>query len=708
MIAAAQLAPGSGFASGAYTIVRPLDAGGMGAVYVALQKATGHERALKLMRAQLSSDPKMRKLFEQEARIGAQIESDHVVQVVDAGVDDATGSPWLAMELLKGQDLARRLRGNQTLNLTDFRVLFGQIGHALTAAHCKSIVHRDMKPENIFLAEPRQKGLPFFAKILDFGIAKISADNMTAETRGMGTPEWMAPEQCDGGNTITPAADVWALGLIAFRTLTGYHYHRAANQQPIPLMPVMREATVETLVAASVRAQEYGVADRLPLGFDSWFGRCVVREIRDRYPSAQEAIRALEALLDGHALPQPPQGGFSGNPGISGNCGGNYDLTNRAPDLMEQNPDRSMSRSNGTGGRGELARVVTNRAGGSQPLAPLLAAGAAVLLLVGAGTWTGGRLLDRHNHALCRDGGTASLGMAARRIAACQSSCEQGSMTSCLRRGELLLAHPAVRSNAGTEARAVFQYVCEHNNPDACGKLAHLLSSAEAGVERNERRAADLYGSLCSQHGRKEACVEQGRLLLSIDAPRGEKLLTQVCDSGDKSACELLMSHRKSLATGCSSKETCLAFGKEAEERKQDGIARVAFERGCDKQDAESCHLLSVALRQSNDPVQAKIRADTACKLGRTADCPTPTRVRCVGAACGHKTTSSSKVPIDAMLDLCDKGITASCRLAAAYFVTQHKCDQAKMYLNTACSHSDQEACTLRDKVDSGRLAACN
>ena len=106
---AASLEPGSLFAND-FEIVRPLSAGGMGSVHVALQKSTGKQRALKLMLAQLVANPDLRRRFHQEARIASMIESEHVVEVVGAGVDEASGAPWLAMELLEGMDVDNAVR----------------------------------------------------------------------------------------------------------------------------------------------------------------------------------------------------------------------------------------------------------------------------------------------------------------------------------------------------------------------------------------------------------------------------------------------------------------------------------------------------------------------------------------------------------------------------------------------------------------------
>jgi len=151
VLAPVQLEPGSVF-GGEYRIVRPLSAGGMGAVYVAEQQSTGKLRAVKLMHPALLADTRLRERFEQEARVGALIKSDHVVQVLGAGVDAATGVPWLSMELLEGEDLAAFLRRHGPVHPRELYEIFRQVGHALAAAHAVGVVHRDLKPENIFLA----------------------------------------------------------------------------------------------------------------------------------------------------------------------------------------------------------------------------------------------------------------------------------------------------------------------------------------------------------------------------------------------------------------------------------------------------------------------------------------------------------------------------------------------------------------------------
>ena len=292
------LSPGTSVA-GDYRIVSPMAQGGMGEVYVVEQISTGKRRALKLMKPELLSDAALVARFEQEAKIGGRIESDHVVEVVGAGVDRELGMPWLAMELLQGESLAAALRRRGCLPVAEARALFAQMGHGLGAAHRAGVVHRDLKPENVFVARVQQLGVDFKVKILDFGIAKLFDDVKTSNTgmMSLGTPRYMAPEQT-GGQPITPATDVWALGLIAFQVLTGHYYWRRASGGPNDsVMTLMREVLFEPLVPASRRAAEYNVGHLLPPGFDEWFARCVAREPNERFQNAGDAQAALDPIL---------------------------------------------------------------------------------------------------------------------------------------------------------------------------------------------------------------------------------------------------------------------------------------------------------------------------------------------------------------------------------------------------------------------------
>jgi formylglycine-generating enzyme required for sulfatase activity/tRNA A-37 threonylcarbamoyl transferase component Bud32 len=291
--------PGPGAVVGDdFEIVRPLKEGGMGAVYVAEQRSTGAMRALKLLHPQYVQDDAMRRRFEQEARAGARIESDYVVTVIAAGIDETTETPWIAMELLEGEDLGDHVARLGKLATGEVLAIFQMFCHAMAAAHDVGIVHRDLKPENIFLAKSRRPGEPFTVKVLDFGIARASADVRGTGTAALGTPLWMAPEQTSRGTKIAPPTDVWALGLIAYYLLTGAWYWRTAHLDSPSITEFLRELTLEPLERASLRAADMGLG-ALPEGFDEWFARCVAREPAARFENARAAFAALEPVLAG-------------------------------------------------------------------------------------------------------------------------------------------------------------------------------------------------------------------------------------------------------------------------------------------------------------------------------------------------------------------------------------------------------------------------
>jgi len=286
-----------GILGGDFRIERQLVAGGMGAVYVAEQLSTGRRRALKLMHPSLVSDAKLRERFEQEARVGARIQSDHVVQVIAAGVDEASGSPFIAMELLDGEDLATTIARRGALPPSDVRAILQPVCHALGAAHAVGIVHRDLKPENIFLLHTQDVQRSFDVKLLDFGIAKLTADARTMATSAVGTPLWMAPEQTDPRAKIAPTADIWPLGLLVFTMLTGRSYWRVASDSGVSVQALMREILFDAVDAPSVRAVELNIDVPLPVGFDAWFLKCLDRDATRRFPTAKEAWEALVPVL---------------------------------------------------------------------------------------------------------------------------------------------------------------------------------------------------------------------------------------------------------------------------------------------------------------------------------------------------------------------------------------------------------------------------
>jgi serine/threonine protein kinase len=300
---AEQLAPGATFGRD-FRVVQRIAAGGMGTVYEALQLSTGKKRALKIMHAQYEGDDRTRLRFIQEAQATAAVESDHIVEMVAAGVEEESNTPWIAMELLQGRDMKAALAERGTFTRAEVAEMFRQLCHGLGGAHREGLVHRDLKPENIFLADPRREGIPFTVKLLDFGLAKLVQESSTqgSATQAVGSPRWMAPEQAGLSGQIAPETDVWALGLIAFNLLTGKVYWRIANSPNTTIMQQLTEVLMQPLDPASVRAAEYGVGHLLPARFDSWFARCVVRDASQRFHDANEALNELLPILDSHSM----------------------------------------------------------------------------------------------------------------------------------------------------------------------------------------------------------------------------------------------------------------------------------------------------------------------------------------------------------------------------------------------------------------------
>ncbi len=288
-----------------FRVLRLLKEGGMAVVYVAEQVSLQETRALKFMRQEIPGlesperREKYRARFLEEALKSRGIRSAHVVKIVAAGVDVATDTPWLAMELLTGEDLDARLRRCGRLTWEETRTLLEQLGHGLGAAHRQGVLHLDLKPDNLFVAEPESPGVPFTVKVLDFGIGRVVDEQRAAvtATTAVGSPLWMAPEQTLR-QEVSAATDLWPVGLIVYRCLTGHHYWREAAKSEDTFSPTgwILEMMTGELDPASSRARESGVEVRLPPGFDGWFARCVSRDRIARWQSVDEMLRAFFSL----------------------------------------------------------------------------------------------------------------------------------------------------------------------------------------------------------------------------------------------------------------------------------------------------------------------------------------------------------------------------------------------------------------------------
>ena len=217
------LVEGTVFA-GRYRVERCIASGGMGAVYEVVHLETNRRRALKVMLPHVLQTPGLRERFQLEARVAANIESEFIVDVFDAGFDEATQMPFLVMELLRGEEVGKRLKRLGRLAPAEVASIVHQVSLALDRTHRASIVHRDLKPENIFLTE-REDGPPR-VKVLDFGVAKVLAESATTggTTQSIGTPLYMAPEQFNPNLQLTGASDLYALGMVTYTLLVGKAY----------------------------------------------------------------------------------------------------------------------------------------------------------------------------------------------------------------------------------------------------------------------------------------------------------------------------------------------------------------------------------------------------------------------------------------------------------------------------------------------------
>jgi len=250
--------------------------GGMGEVYEARSQA-GAEAAVKLLHAGTLSDPTHVARFVREAQTASKLDTPHVVRVLEVGTTEGQ-VPYLAMERLRGHDLAHQLRKQRRLQLDQAKTLVEQVAQGLEAARAAGIVHRDLKPHNVFLA---QDGL---WKILDFGVSKSGGSGTLTKGHVIGTPAYMAPEQAKGEN-VDHRADVYSLAAILYRSVTG---NPAFSGKDVPT--TLYDVVYRVPTQPSMLVQLPGDIDRvLALG--------LAKDARDRFASALELAEWFAAAI---------------------------------------------------------------------------------------------------------------------------------------------------------------------------------------------------------------------------------------------------------------------------------------------------------------------------------------------------------------------------------------------------------------------------
>ena len=268
-----------------YRILRKVGQGGMGAVYLAEHVLIEKKVALKIL-TMPGVGSEMTERFMQEARTSSMIDHPHVINVTDFGAT-ATGSVFIAMEFLDGVDLAYQLRAHGPLSVTAALALFRQIGAGVEAAHRRGVLHRDLKPQNVFIS--RREDRDDFVKLLDFGIAKVLHANderrRTREGFAVGTPEYMSPEQCCG-EPLDVRADVYAAGCILYEMVSGRPPFPGPSPVDILHDHVFREPTPPSQVAPLA-----GIS----LAVERAILRALAKSRTERYESMAAFVAALEA-----------------------------------------------------------------------------------------------------------------------------------------------------------------------------------------------------------------------------------------------------------------------------------------------------------------------------------------------------------------------------------------------------------------------------
>ncbi|MFY0523607.1 protein kinase domain-containing protein [Archangium gephyra] len=258
-----------------YEICSVLGRGGMGSVFLARHlRLPGKQVAIKVLRKNVELGPDVYVRFRREAEIASRLGHPNIIEVLDFNTLE-DGAPFLVMEYLQGQSLARRLKKGR-LSLEEIFDITRQIGAALQAAHRAGVVHRDLKPDNVFLIPNETGGAGERVKLLDFGISKI-LDSQTLQTQDsvlLGTPRYMAPEQAMGKNREVDArSDLFSLGCLVYEMLAGKgpfaglslpeFIYRIVHEAPEPLAPRAPEAPAH-VVEAVERALSKRPDDRQP------------------------------------------------------------------------------------------------------------------------------------------------------------------------------------------------------------------------------------------------------------------------------------------------------------------------------------------------------------------------------------------------------------------------------------------------------------
>ena len=273
-------------------LVSPLDTGGMGAVWLAEQTGLKQTVVVKFMLGELDTSGAAKARFAREAAAAAAVKSPHVVQMLDHGTL-ADGTPFIVMEHLEGRDLGDELAEHGALPPVQAVAIVTQLAKALSKAHAAGVLHRDIKPPNIFLCKVEDDDEPF-VKLLDFGIAKSrrpdegTLDGDTKTGQVVGTPFYMSPEQVTAQKEIDFRSDLWSLAVVAFEILTGKRAYEGPSFGALAVK-----------IATGAPPKPSSINPALPPSVDAWFAKACAREPDQRFASARELADKLRASFEG-------------------------------------------------------------------------------------------------------------------------------------------------------------------------------------------------------------------------------------------------------------------------------------------------------------------------------------------------------------------------------------------------------------------------
>ncbi len=289
---------------GKYDILRPLGKGAMGMVYLAHDTVLERDIALKVMVASIADDPELKQRFEREAKAVAKMTHPNVVNVFDLG-NHTDGSPFIAMELLKGMDLQKAIRTPPPMSLDRKVAIIVQVLAGLAHAHQAGIVHRDIKPANIFINHDGT------VKIMDFGVARLTSASMTGTGNIVGTADYMSPEQVKGAK-VDGRSDLFSVGCMLYELMAGrrpFHsenlmaiFYKITHEEPnfdlIPqgldynaLLPVLKQSLSKNLEERFQTAYAFAVA---------------LRDYLKKHATSESGAHALEGLIDLEPPPSTP------------------------------------------------------------------------------------------------------------------------------------------------------------------------------------------------------------------------------------------------------------------------------------------------------------------------------------------------------------------------------------------------------------------